>query len=992
MKNLRVFVLVSVMIASLSAPTTSSREARAQTQEAEVPIVESHREGLTFTWTPPPYRLRLVRVDGVAYSHLEVDGAQPAGSAGAPQLPLYSALIGLPPAATARLEIVQLEVERTPLPHPPLPVMPPRQTPWGDTRPRDDPAERDETIYSADAFYPARAIELSSPVTLRGHRVVALRIYPLRVNPVRRELEVIKRVRLAVRFSRTAPTGGLTAQADSGDPVTQALASVLINPEAAGWVDSAAARSDRAGMAQSTTVGAQASGGQIKVLVGEPGLYALSFSTLRDAGVPVDSIDPATFRMTHGHPRQEVAIRVEGTRILFYAVPAPSRYTDQDAYFLSYGGPSGLRMASRSGDPAGLPEGVARRTVIVEENHYYDPHYIARDGDYWYWDNLRRPDRTSGSYTIRLETPRTDTSATLTVWLRGYTNPPSNPDHRIRFTFNGNVLGEQTWDGAKAITATFNVPGGWLRSGENQVGLSLPGLSGVTVEGTWLDAVGLRYATRHLSGQVVVEGENGRKRYSLILNNPDSYHVYLPIIQRAATTATAQEHATDLPQATSTSVAVYDITQPLQPKIVTGFAWDGNTLTIGDADTSSARYLIVPAGQEKTPLALRPVKSVNTPSSGADYIVITHSNFTAAASRLATHRARQGLRTTVVDVEAIYDTFGPGRLDPHAIRNFLAYAYASWPRPAPLYVVLLGDGSYDFRNYSGYNPSNYVPPFMAEVDPWWGETATDNRLVTLEGDDAVPDMLIGRLPVNTAAEASAVVDKIIAYETSSLGPWFLQQLIVADNPDSAGDFHSEGDQAYTYAGAPFSPSRLYYDRSSSYPYVYSDPKALNGALVNRINIGVGLVTYFGHSSWHQWAAENLFHLNDVARLNNQKHLPVALEMTCFTAFFHHPQYATLDESLLRRAQGGVVAAWGSTGLGVTLGHSRLHYGFYTAVRAGHGGARLGAGTLAGKLEVWDSGLDLDLLDTFTLLGDPATIVRFNDVPEFPRVFLPVVRR
>ncbi|PWH20689.1 MAG: hypothetical protein DDG58_01465, partial [Ardenticatenia bacterium] len=185
---------------------------------------------------------------------------------------------------------------------------------------------------------------------------------------------------------------------------------------------------------------------------------------------------------------------------------------------------------------------------------------------------------------------------------------------------------------------------------------------------------------------------------------------------------------------------------------------------------------------------------------------------------------------------------------------------------------------------------------------------------------------------------------------------------------------------------------LYYGKPATQPYMYADASVLKNALVNAINNGAGLVTYFGHSSWHQWAVENLFHIDDVARLNNGTRLPVALEMTCFTAFFHHPQYATLDESLVRRAQGGVVAAWGSTGLGVTFGHSRLHDGFYNAVRAGHGGARLGAGTLAGKMKVQSSGFDLDLLDTFTLLGDPATMVRFNDLPQFQRIFLPVVRR
>jgi hypothetical protein len=994
MRDLRTLALTLVLqVAFLLTPAMGWPRAQAQDQEATVPLVASHREGVTLTWTPPPYRITSVRVDGLTYSRIEMEGVLPAGMPGTPQLPLYSALIGLPPEATARLEVLQLEVERVHLPYPPLPVAPPRLPPHMEGALRDERLQRDDTIYASDAFYPEEAIALSPPATVRGHRVVALRVYPLRVNPMRRELEVIRHVQLAVRFSRAAPQDGLSGQSSVNDPVRQALAGVLLNPEAAGWMESPVPRAEGKQAPQPATVGAQASSGQIKVLVGEPGLYVLSFSALQAAGVPVGSINPTTFRMTHGYPRQEVAIRVESARILFYAMPAPSRYTDKDAYFLSYGGAAGLRMTTRSGNPAGLSEGIARRTVVVEQNHYYDSHYAARDGDRWYWDKLQRPDRASASYAIPLDAPRTDTSATLTVWLRGYTNPPANPDHHVRFTFNGNLLGEQTWDGTKAITATFSVPGSWLRAGDNQVGLSLPGLSGVTVEGSWLDAIALRYATQHVSGQVAVQGESGRKRYVFTLNNPGSHRIYLPLIRKAAGAAATQEsQESEVAQATASAVAIYDITQPLQPKIVTDFVWDGSTLIVGDAETSPAEYLIVPAGHEKTPLALRPVKTVSTPPGGADYIVITHPNFRTAAEHLASQRARQGLRTAVVDVEAVYDTFGPGRLDPQAIRNFLAYAYSNWPRPAPYYVVLLGDGSYDFKNYSGYDSPTYVPPFLADVDPWWGETAADNRLVTLERDDALPDMLIGRLPVNTSAEASAVVDKIIAYEAKAVEPWFLQQLIVADNPDDAGNFHDEGDDAYTYADTPFSPVRLYYSRSATQPYMYSDPNALKSDLLRYFNGGVGLVTYFGHSSWHQWAVENLFHINDVARLNNRTRLPLALEMTCFTAFFHHPQHATLDESLVRRAQGGVVAAWGSTGLGVTVGHSRLHLGFYTAVRAGHGGARLGSGTLAGKLEVWSSGVDLDLLDTFTLLGDPATIVRFNDLPEFQRIFLPVVRR
>jgi len=54
-------------------------------------------------------------------------------------------------------------------------------------------------------------------------------------------------------------------------------------------------------------------------------------------------------------------------------------------------------------------------------------------------------------------------------------------------------------------------------------------------------------------------------------------------------------------------------------------------------------------------------------------------------------------------------------------------------------------------------------------------------------------------------------------------------------------------------------------------------------------------------------------------------------MTCFTGFFHHPEYPTLDESLLRLAGGGAVATWSPSGLGVDAGHDYLLEGFYRAV-------------------------------------------------------------
>jgi len=115
-----------------------------------------------------------------------------------------------------------------------------------------------------------------------------------------------------------------------------------------------------------------------------------------------------------------------------------------------------------------------------------------------------------------------------------------------------------------------------------------------------------------------------------------------------------------------------------------------------------------------------------------------------------------------------------------------------------------------------------------------------------------------------------------------------------------------------------------------------------------------------------------------------------LEMTCFTGSFHFPSYATLDEWLVRAPNGGAVAAWGPTGLGVATGHIFLADGFTRSVYL-NGSTDLGSAALSGKLSLaTHAGYALDLIDTFTLLGDPATRLNLEIQPG--DVYLPIVRR
>jgi hypothetical protein len=328
-------------------------------------------------------------------------------------------------------------------------------------------------------------------------------------------------------------------------------------------------------------------------------------------------------------------------------------------------------------------------------------------------------------------------------------------------------------------------------------------------------------------------------------------------------------------------------------------------------------------------------------------------------------RESQGLSVAVEDIQAIYDAFGDGLPDPSALKAYLAHAYEAWST-RPVYVLLVGDGTSDPKRYQNSSSMTFIPPFLADVDPWAGETASDNRYVTLEGDDNLPEMLIGRLPVNSLAEAQALISKIVQYSTSpEPGVWSGLAGYIADNRDGSGDFPKLLESLITqFQGPTLMPQRRYFDPEKD------SPAEFHNSLEKAWNFGSSAMVYAGHASIFQWAVENFIHVEDIRDLANDSRLPVILELTCFTGSFQVPGFETFDESLLRHPSGGVIAAWGSTGLGISTGHRWLAEGFLKDTFS-NPDSNLGSATLAGKLDLAAEGAYTDLIDTFTLLGDPA---------------------
>ena len=109
----------------------------------------------------------------------------------------------------------------------------------------------------------------------------------------------------------------------------------------------------------------------------------------------------------------------------------------------------------------------------------------------------------------------------------------------------------------------------------------------------------------------------------------------------------------------------------------------------------------------------------------ADYILITHRDVgwdingdpLAWLQDLVALRQDQGLRVAIIDIEDIYDEFSYGIKSPQALKDFLSYAYSNWRAPAPQYVLLVGDSTYDPKDHwlEG-DTTAYLPTYLIFTD------------------------------------------------------------------------------------------------------------------------------------------------------------------------------------------------------------------------------------------------------------------------------------
>ncbi len=364
--------------------------------------------------------------------------------------------------------------------------------------------------------------------------------------------------------------------------------------------------------------------------------------------------------------------------------------------------------------------------------------------------------------------------------------------------------------------------------------------------------------------------------------------------------------------------------------------------------------------------------SVRTAASGIDHIIIAPEEFLITAEKLKEHRGA----STVVPLSAVYDEFSGGVPDPRAIRLFLKWVKENWSASSgtgfPAYVLLLGDGDYDYRNITG-NAVNMIPTFQSE---YFGGTSADDRFAYLNGQS--PELAIGRLPAATFYQAEMMVDKIIAYEANpEIGLWRRRVSLVADDfarPNFGAIELSHTKNSEELAGMipkALEVRKLYMEdfpeMNDGSQYGVTKPGATE-ALFDLLHEGTALLNYIGHGSAYQWAQEGLLSSarGDLASIQTEGRLPIWLAATCSWGRYDDVEGSAMSEEILRAPANGGVAVISTNGL-ITFSANRsfilkLFDSFFPDTTV----SDLSLGAIYSSIKDGSRGSQM-----FHLLGDPA---------------------
>lgn len=910
---------------------------------ARLTLVESDSRGVRLRYEPGAIRLDSVPGGRVSI-HLE-DGERIARP-GEWDLPVKVVRVGVPQHGGVRLAVAcGAERETTGVR---LTVMP--HFSW-----ENDSFWADEPAAPSD---PSPA-EVGGFEFFRSVRFVTLMIRPVQYDPTEARLRWFEWLEVGITYEREP-------HVVSGEDVADRWVEQLL-------VNGNVAKRWRMDLPARLEGSFGSSSNWVKLKVSKTGIQRLTGSELLAAGVPLAGVDPRTIALFSsgehepnvGYPDSLTPLPLfvlggEDGRfdaddtLLFYGLRAEhwwnrcstyvrNYFTDDNVYWLTWGTGVGRRLRRGLGpDTSGLPFVRAGRRIVREERDVDCP---ARSGLLWIWARILKPAaQPVASWEVFPDVARPlrlekvvgrlfseSGNNTIGIHLNG------RPIAQFQF---GQSLPSSPFDFSVDTVLPLASYGNSLRFD----------LSGDGEKRVYVDYLELTY-TCWLSlegGQLhFLSDDTGRCRFVIRDVNSEPF--------------------------------LFDVTDPYNPIATDVVLFQGDSAVFAVRRGHRAEYCVAGRNQLLRPVICgwRKLGRLRDPTLQAEYWIVSPREFLPAAQELARYRTGNvagipSARVRVAALDEIYDDYCFGLEEPWAIKAFFA-------DKRPMYGLLVGDATYDYRGRLGKGQSPGVPAYESGfgLDPDGARDrsalAVDAWYADFEGDGGSPDMALGRVTVRSGEEMRRFVRKVKEYEEGQAGNWTRRYLLLADdeflgNPyeprywDPLGFQHIDMcENMRVIAGDVLDPVQVY---STEYPYaqVKSKPMA-NAELLRQLNAGCVLWVFFGHGQANDLTHESVLNIARLPDINNGGRIPFCYFGSCSVGRFEDTRYECIAEELVRMT-GGAIATIGAT-KSTAAGSNLVFARNLTTPIFSSPGRTIGEYFLL----AWPTDR------TYHLFGDPATVLR-----------------
>jgi hypothetical protein len=758
---------------------------------------------------------------------------------------------------------------------------------------------------------------------VRGVPVQTIMIHPVQFNASENRIRIYTKIVVKVSFA--------SAQSINPSANDELLSGVITNYSVAKHWQTTANKLYKTKGAVNSVLN---TGKWYKFEAPAEGIYKITKSMLASFGIDAGTVDPRTIKIYNNGGKilpenitmpaptdlVENAIYISGEAdgkfddadyILFYGKGTNfwdydtinksikrmfDPYSRENFYWITSGGADGKRMQLKQSEPA--PANYVQNTSKAFAYWHQDIINVAQSGRYFIGD-VFNSGTLSRTYTNMLDSlipgSRID-------YAFDFVNSDPNSSVELKVDENGNTLYDSFING---INSDHDV----------DYSYGYPVQASVSFNGNIPNNRSLLKFTFNASGPA----SKGYINWFEIYFNKSLAPVNDNLIFFSKDTSAVIEY--DLKYFSNSNIRAYDITDYANVKIIANpLLLSGSEFRFISSENQGfvSKYLAVGSDSFKTPV--NPISVANSNihgfQDGAKLIIITPKDFMDQALRLKSFKENHpkfNIPTYVADVELIFNEFSCGMKDVSGIRNFIKYAFDNWT-VKPEYVLLFGDGTYDYKNIEG-SGNNYIIPWETEssfnlLDSY----PMDDFYALVSGNDSKVDLGIGRIDANSTSDARIAVDKIIAYETdNNKGAWQNLITMVADDQwtskDNEGNYHVTQSEtlATSYIPGSFDINKIYL---GAYPTVITSlgrtKPGVTEDLVKAINNGSLLVNFIGHGSPELWTHERVFeNSTTIPRLINDK-LFFLTGATCDFGYYDIPNAQSGAELLVLKEGSGAI--------------------------------------------------------------------------------------